>query len=88
MQANGSKCPLDTDTDTDTDYDYDYDYDNEKGVWGKNERAHAREETHPHSHWARDRKTQVLSLFLHIFHKFIHTSTLLITKALSRFSHI
>ena len=30
----------DTDTDTDTD--------NEKGVWGKN----AREETHPHSHWA------------------------------------
>lgn len=48
----------------DKDKDKDKDYDNEKGVWGKN----AREETHPHSHWARDRKIQVLSLFLHIFH--------------------
>ncbi len=36
----------------------------------------------PHSHCARDRKIQVLSLFLHIFHKFIYASTLLITKAL------
>lgn len=34
------------------DKDKDKDYDNEKGVWGKNARAHAREETHPHSHWA------------------------------------
>ena len=45
LQANGSKCPLDTDTDTDTDTDNDND--NEKGVWGKNARAYAREETHP-----------------------------------------
>ena len=81
MQAIVSKCyPKDTDatteydgirpnttvtkaTDNDKDNDKDKDYDNEKGVWGKN----AREETHPHSHWARDRKIQVLS-FLHIFH--------------------
>ena len=40
LQANGSKCPLDNDNDNDND--------NDKGVWGKN----AREETHPHSHWA------------------------------------
>ena len=56
MQAIVSKCPLDNDNDTDNDNDY------EKGVWGKN----AREETYPHSHWARDRKIQVLSLFLRI----------------------
>ena len=60
LVANSDNCYPDTDTDTDTDTEND----NEKGVWGKN----AREEIHPHSHWARDRKIQVLSLFLHIFH--------------------
>ena len=41
-------------TDNDKDNDKDKDNDNEKGVWGKNARAYAREETHPHpnSHWA------------------------------------
>ena len=63
MQSNGSKCSLDTDTDTDT----------EKGVWGKN----AREEAHPHSHWSRDRKIQVLSLFTY-FNRFTNFTEILI----------
>ena len=44
MQANGSKCPLDTDTDTDTENDTE----NEKGVWGgKRASVRARRDTPP-----------------------------------------